>query len=175
MPTPDSADSNEKDKKKNFADMVRHVDKLVGRVMSRIEELGLHKRTLFLFSGDNGTSRKIETNTIRGVVKGAKAHTIDAGTYVPLIASWSGIAPGGAEDTPREWVFCHYWKRGREKDKIDEFVRDKRWKLYGDGRLFDVSVDPLEEHPLDTFDGEPGAARERLRKAFDEVRSRTAR
>lgn len=215
VPTPLSADSGEKDKKKNFAHMVRHVDTLVGRIVTRLESLGLDERTLVVFTGDNGTNRKIETNTTRGVVKGAKAHTTDAGTHVPLIASWPGSAPRGAvcddlvdfsdfvptlaalsgaalpegriidgcsflpqikglEGTPREWVFCHYWKRGREKDKIDEFVRDKRWKLYGDGRLYDLSVDVLEERPIDAPSDEAAAARKRLEKVFGEVASRTA-
>jgi len=221
VPTPDSADSadsgesGEKDRKKNFAHMVRHVDKLVGRIMRCLETLGLAERTLLLFTADNGTNRKIESNTTRGVVRGAKAHTTDAGTHVPLIASWPGNAPRGAvcgdlvdfsdflptlaatagaklsgdriidgrsflpqiegaEGAPREWVFCHYWKRGREKDKIDEFVRGKRWKLYGDGRLHDLSVDALEEHPFDTLTDDAVAARKKLEKGFNEVRSRTA-
>ncbi len=53
----------------------------------------------------------------------------------------------GKRATSREWVFCHYdprwsvWKPCR-------YVRDKRWKLYDDGRLYDLHTDPLERSPL---------------------------
>ncbi len=219
VPTPDSAGGTEnkkdkKDKKKNFADMVRYADKIVGRIANQLERLGLAERTLLLFTGDNGTDVKIETNTEEGIVKGGKSHTTDAGTHVPLIASWPGVAPRGArcddlidfsdfvptlaeaagaplprdrvidgrsflpqikgaKGSPRDWVFCHYWKRGRERDKISEFVRDKRWKLYGDGRFYDLKSDGAEENPLDTMAPNAAAARKALERGFEQVRSRT--
>ncbi|MDZ7722257.1 MAG: sulfatase-like hydrolase/transferase [candidate division KSB1 bacterium] len=45
----------------------------------------------------------------------------------------------------REWVFCHYeprWSRW----KPARFVHNKTWKLYGDGRIFNIKNDPLEEN-----------------------------
>ncbi|MEW4564289.1 sulfatase-like hydrolase/transferase [Bremerella sp. JC770] len=57
---------------------------------------------------------------------------------------------GQASDV-RPWVFCHYDPRpGWDKDQFAHirFARDKQFKLYDDGKLFDVSADPLEESPL---------------------------
>lgn len=87
---------------------------------------------------------------------------------------------------PREWVFCHYLARPpaeptdakarekalrrqaaqRAKKKVGRFVRTRRFKLYDDGRLYDVSADVLEERPIPPGEGPPEAraARTRLRK-----------
>ncbi|TWU12569.1 Choline-sulfatase [Symmachiella macrocystis] len=51
-------------------------------------------------------------------------------------------------------------------------VRDKNWKLYNDGRLFDLSHDFFEEHeiPAET-DPTADAARNRLQKSLSELRA----
>lgn len=49
---------------------------------------------------------------------------------------------------PREWVFCHYdpnWGKFEPK----RYVHDKTWKLYENGKLYNIQTDPLEENPLD--------------------------
>ena len=71
---------------------------------------------------------------------------------------------------PREWVFCHYdpdwgsFSRAR-------FARDKRWKLYDDGRLYDLREDVLEERPLavDAGGAEAAEARQRLKRVLDRI------
>lgn len=57
----------------------------------------------------------------------------------------------GKSDRIRPWVFCHYDPRpGWDKDQFRKirFARDKRYKLYGDGKLFDVSNDKREQKPI---------------------------
>lgn len=78
----------------------------------------------------------------------------------------------GKPGTPREWVFCHFDPRpGWDKDKfmLERFARDTRFKLYDDGRLFDVPADRLEENPiLPTRDTpESAAARKRLQAVLE--------
>jgi len=53
----------------------------------------------------------------------------------------------GNQGNPRKWIFCHYDPKW-SKWTLKRFVRDKRWKLYHDGRLFDIGIDPLEENPI---------------------------
>ena len=49
------------------------------------------------------------------------------------------------------------------------FVRDKRWKLYDNGDLFDVPADTLEENP--SPDGpEAISARRRLQTVLDSIK-----
>lgn len=70
-------------------------------------------------------------------------------------------APGSARDS----LFCYSNARPeREGFPRSRFARDVRFKLYGDGRLFDVQTDPEEQHPiaLDTAEVAAQAARERL-------------
>jgi hypothetical protein len=47
------------------------------------------------------------------------------------------------------------------------FARDQRWKLYSDGRLYDISNDVLEQHPL----SDDGPARQKLQAALDSMPS----
>ncbi len=57
----------------------------------------------------------------------------------------------GSKDHQREWVYCFYDPRpGWDKDQFTElvFVRDRRYKLYDDGRLYDIQNDVLEENAI---------------------------
>ena len=61
----------------------------------------------------------------------------------------------------RSWVYCYFDPRpGWDKDKFTRliFARDKRFKLYDDGRLYDVPQDALEQKPI-RADDETGASR----------------
>ncbi len=85
---------------------------------------------------------------------------IDFSDFVPTFQELSGVpisdgldgvsfAPQlrGEEGNPRESIFCYYNPRP-ERTKPTRFVRDQRWKLYGDGRFYDVSKDPEETTPI---------------------------
>jgi len=103
VPTPDSADWDPKDpgsrlykgKPKYFADMVAYTDKMVGKIVAKLEEVGLSERTLVLFLGDNGTDRPIVSMLNGREVAGGKGQTTDAGTHVPMIAYWPGTISSG--------------------------------------------------------------------------------
>ena len=102
QPTPDSKDWDPKadgegvnQAPAHFGDMVAYMDKLIGKLLAKLEEQGLRENTLVLFLGDNGTGRG--TRSVMGgrVVIGRKGSTVDAGMHVPLIANWPGrIAKG---------------------------------------------------------------------------------
>ncbi len=61
--TPDSSDWQAQSRRsptykgdaKYFGDMVAYVDKTVGKLKTRVEQLGLAGNTVILFTGDNGT------------------------------------------------------------------------------------------------------------------------
>jgi len=210
VPTPDFAEAEDITTKnpKYFGNMVAYMDKIVGKIVQKADELGIRNNTVILFTSDNGTHLSIKTEMQGRTVRGGKGTPTDAGTHVPLIANWLGTSPegkicddlidfsdfsptlaqvAGAEVTenltvdgksflpqirgerasPREWIFCHYdprwsvWKPCR-------FVRDKRWKLYDDGRLYDLRTDPLEKSPLrNNRDKEIVAVRRKLQRVLD--------
>ena len=98
VPTPDSDDweNNRYNRdKKYFKDMVEYMDKIVGKIVSKLDELSLRENTLVIFTGDNGTPRQIESKINGEIIKGGKAYTTDDGTHVPLIANWPGKISNG--------------------------------------------------------------------------------
>jgi len=96
--TPDMRDENASDQQK-FAAMIAYMDKMVGNVRSKVEQMGIGKDTLILFIGDNGTDRDIHSMQNGVAVRGAKALTIDAGTRVPFLAWGAGVAGGAVSDS----------------------------------------------------------------------------
>lgn len=100
VPTPESIDWDvETLRQKNdtiyYKDMVAYTDKIVGRIIHKLEELDIIDNTILIFTGDNGTHPNIYSHTKTGVVRGGKGNTIDAGTHVPLIISWPKIIKNG--------------------------------------------------------------------------------
>ncbi len=68
---------------------------------------------------------------------------IDGKSFLPRLRGEAG--------QPREWIFSHYDPRpGWDKKPYTRkrFARNKKFKLYEDGRLFDVPKDVLELRPL---------------------------
>ena len=102
QPTPDSPDWDPRavgertnDDPKHFADMTAFMDKLVGRLVDTLDELGLRDDTLLLFLGDNGTDPRVVSRFAGSDVRGGKGTTTRRGTHVPCIANWPGQVPAG--------------------------------------------------------------------------------
>ncbi|MBD3626783.1 MAG: sulfatase-like hydrolase/transferase [Cyclobacterium sp.] len=96
--SPDFASYDPKDRindPKYFPGMVSHMDKLVGRIIDKVEDLGLAENTLILFVGDNGTDRDVVTPFKGQDLRGNKGYTNDLGTHVPLLAYWPGTIKAG--------------------------------------------------------------------------------
>jgi arylsulfatase A len=102
QPTPDSANWNPKaigedvsNDRKNFADNVAYMDKLVGKLIAKLDELRLRENTLVVFLGDNGTGRPIVSKMGDKTVTGGKGTTTTFGTHVPLIVNWPKTVAAG--------------------------------------------------------------------------------
>jgi len=96
-PTPDTPGYDLATKPKRdpayFGGMVHYTDKIVGRILDHLEQEGLAENTLVLFTGDNGTDKKLTSKFHGRVVRGGKGRKLHVSTHVPLIASWKGTLP----------------------------------------------------------------------------------
>lgn len=79
--------------------------------------------------------------------------TICEAAGTPLPADTDGVSflgqLRGQRGTPRQWLYCWYSPRQRADLTVREFAADHRYKLYRDGRFFDLLADPDETAPLD--------------------------
>jgi arylsulfatase A len=102
QPTPDSKTWDPKAKgervnvaKENFGDMVAYMDKLIGKMVAKLDALGLRENTLILFVGDNGTGKGTRSMMGEREMIGGKGTTTAAGMHVPLIGNWPGKVRAG--------------------------------------------------------------------------------
>ncbi len=101
-PTPDGKDWDPKSPgakqgQKNphyFADMVAYTDKMVGKLVNQLDELGIRDNTILIFICDNGTATSVTSRMGNLIIKGGKGLTTDAGMHVPMIVSWPGKIQG---------------------------------------------------------------------------------
>lgn len=139
----------------NYYDLVTFVDRRVGRVLARLDEMGVADNTVVFFFGDHG----------RGLPR-SKRWVYDSGIRVPLLVRWPGkIAPASVRDDlvsfidmaptvltaagvnvppemqgqyfldaggkpnpmPRQYVFAHRDRMDETDDRI-RAVRDRRYK-----------------------------------------------
>ncbi len=97
------ADRDWADPQKGHAAMITRMDRDIGKLLERLEELGLDDDTLVMFSSDNGPHREGGADPTffnsSGPLRGIKRDLYEGGIRVPLIARWTGkIAPGSKTD-----------------------------------------------------------------------------
>lgn len=74
---------------KIHAAMIARLDEGVGRIMSKLRELGIDENTLVMFSSDNGaTGPGKDTFNATAGLRGEKRHLYEGGIRMPLIARW---------------------------------------------------------------------------------------
>ncbi len=79
-----------------YAAMVTHMDKAVGWIMYRLQELGLDENTIVIFASDNGPTygrvggADSEFFESAGPFRGLKGSVYEGGIRVPMIARWPG-------------------------------------------------------------------------------------
>ena len=61
---------------KHFSDMVSYADKMVGKIVTKLDELGLRENTIVIFTGDNGTDKPIKTRWNGKAIAGAKTRWV---------------------------------------------------------------------------------------------------
>jgi arylsulfatase A len=165
-----TTDPNETEKFKHSADKfqenVEYTDKVVGRIVGALEEMGLRENTVIFFTGDNGTGGQGKGQPTElgarvpmivncpGLVKptGVSDELVDLSDLLPTLAELAGaelpqdrpidgrsyaFLLRGEPGEPREWIFSYLGDR--------RILRTKRWLLEDNsphhyGRLYDCGT-----------------------------------
>lgn len=82
-----------------YAAMIETLDDSVGRLMRKVDELGLTERTIFIFTSDNGGLHVLEfpstPATHNTPYRAGKGYVYEGGLREPLIIRWPGVIEVG--------------------------------------------------------------------------------
>jgi len=89
-----------------YGDVIEHIDWSVGEIMKTLEETGVDKNTLVIFTSDNGPWYELPDRMLArgvepwhqgttGALRGSKAGTYEGGMRVPGIFYWKNQIPAG--------------------------------------------------------------------------------
>ncbi|MDA7921125.1 sulfatase-like hydrolase/transferase [Verrucomicrobiales bacterium] len=87
--------------------MLKYMDGQIGRVLDRLDDLGMSKNTLVIFSSDNGAGRR--RGGSNGHFRGWKHMLYEGGIRVPLIMRWpAGAVQAGRVDETSVVNICDF-------------------------------------------------------------------
>ena len=82
----------------DYAGMIAAVDNNVGRLMDKLSELGLYRKTLVIFTSDNGGLCDV---TKQYPLRAGKGTYYEGGIRVPLIVRWPDVIKSGYQADAR--------------------------------------------------------------------------
>jgi arylsulfatase A len=78
----------------NYLAMLEHLDNETGRLLAKLDALGIADNTLVLFTSDNGGLSRVTNNA---PLREGKGSPYEGGIRVPLLVRWPGRVKAGSE------------------------------------------------------------------------------
>lgn len=181
---------------KLYAEMMKSLDDGVGRVMKSLKAAGADRRTLVIFTSDNGGERF----SYEWPFSGDKGDLLEGGIRVPAIVRWPGVVPANRV-TPQMAITMDWTATilaaaetnaaaNRPLDGIDllpsitgkssvrdrtffwriyaqDAVRQGKWKYYRNGEVRRLHDLSFDQHEQADFSKQHPEIRERLMTEFD--------
>src|SRR5687768_9102544 len=185
---------------KVYAEMMRSLDRGIGKVLEALRTTGLEKNTLVIFTSDNGGERFSYNWPFRG----EKFDVYEGGVRVPAIVRWPGVTHrGSVSDQPiitMDWTATMIAAAGGEPDANYALdgedlksvlggkkplydrtffwrtyrqggMRSGKWKYIRDGKNESLFDLSTDEREQADFSGEEPQTLDRLRAKFDRWQS----
>jgi len=171
----------------NFSDMITYMDKVIGKLVAKLDELALRENTLVLFTTDNGTggkgkgqmndhgTREPFITNCPGTIPAGRVNRdlIDFSDFLPTLCEAAGAEVPealdidgrsflpqlkGEQGDPRDWIYCWYSRNGGTGAS---FARGHKYRLYSSGKFEDVT-DGFQPKAIDTPTVKEGEAADAL-------------
>ena len=92
------------DDRQYFPDMIEYMDHLIGKVVMKLDEVGVRNNTLIVVMGDNGT-KEVFGHVLPDdtVYPGRKGGNADNGLHVPLVLNYPTVVPASKKEEYRTY------------------------------------------------------------------------
>ena len=169
----DNYPHTKKDDARAFAALVEGMDKSLGDLVDKLNEMGIAENTMIIFLGDNGSNAPLGGAADYGSsapLKGKKGAEYEGGVRVPFIAAWAKPSEGHVLDgSDLKKLFAGKKDNTRRDDLLIHFPHEHRgnyfttyrkgdWKLIyyynpdKDGvpsyKLYNLADDPYEKNDV---------------------------
>jgi arylsulfatase A-like enzyme len=83
---------------KAIAAMITRMDSDIGKIAALLKELGIDRKTLVVFTSDNGSAKGdlLEKFNGSGILRGSKGTLYEGGIRAAMLARWPGKVPAGS-------------------------------------------------------------------------------
>jgi arylsulfatase A-like enzyme len=110
-----------------YAGVMETMDAAVGRLLAKLDALGLAEKTIVVFTSDNGGLHVLEASTAPAThnapFRAGKGFVYEGGLRVPLIVRWPGRVKPGVVDAPvinTDWTPTQHERAGvKSRDPED--------------------------------------------------------